>query len=229
MLRKPRLIVFDLDGTLVDSAPDIAYAVDTMLVRMGRPPAGEALVRGWIGNGVPMLVQRALTGEQWPTDVPAETPAAVGCFMDIYADHLCRFSRLYPGVREGLTALRAEGYPLACSTNKHSRFTLPLLQQLDIASYFDFVGSGDQFARQKPDAEPLLRTAAYFGVSPEECLMVGDSPTDAQAARNAGYMLACVPYGYHGGAGVELLEPDVIIGSCAELPALLRNAAGVAG
>jgi phosphoglycolate phosphatase len=224
-VRKPELVVFDLDGTLVDSAPDIAYAVDTLLNALGRPMAGEARVRGWIGNGAAMLVKRALTGEMWPEGEPPRFDEALSLFMDTYAAHLCDRGRLFDGAAEGLARLKAEGYRTACNTNKHSRLTFPLLDQLGIARYLDFIGCGDQFGKHKPDPEPLLKTAEHFGVAPSDCLMVGDSANDAQAARNAGFMLVCVPYGYNGGAGVEALEPDAIVDSIAELPALFKAAA----
>ena len=217
--RRPSLIVFDLDGTLVDSAPDLAYSIDQMLIRLGRAPAGLEKVRGWVGNGMPMLVQRALTGEQWPSAEPAGLGEALATYMDIYAENLSARTRLYEGARECLHALRERGLRMACITNKHSRFTRPLLEQLGVADYFDAIASADQFARHKPDPEPLLKTAERLGVSPDESMMVGDSPADAEAARNAGFMLALVPYGYHGGKGVEALKPDLILESLAELPA----------
>jgi phosphoglycolate phosphatase len=216
--RRPSLIVFDLDGTLVDSAPDLAHAIDGMLTRLGRPPAGEVRVRGWIGNGMPMLVKRALTGEQWPDAEPEGFAEALALYMEIYEANLCHRTRLYDGALECLMALRQPPMKLACVTNKHSRFTLSLLRQLGIAGYFDAVASGDQFTKNKPDPESLLKTAERLGVMPADSLMVGDSAADAQAARRAGFMLACVPYGYHGGKGVEVLLPDLILESLAELP-----------
>lgn len=218
--RKPQLIVFDLDGTLVDSAPDIAYTVDVIREKWGLPPVGEAKVRTWIGNGGEMLIKRALTGELWPQTDPPGWAEAYAMYMDVYEANLCNHSRLFPGVSEGLARLKAEGFTLACSTNKHSRFTVPLLEQFGIARHFDFYACGDQFGKLKPDPEPLLKTAEHFGVKPGDCLMVGDSANDALAARNAGFMLVCVPYGYHGGGGVEVFEPDAVVESFIELSAL---------
>jgi phosphoglycolate phosphatase len=222
-LPRPGLIVFDLDGTLVDSAPDIAQAVDIMLERLGLPQAGEVRVRGWIGNGVATLVKRALTGEQHPASEPPGFQAALALFMDAYAAHLCDLSRVYAGVIEGLARIKAEGYRTACVTNKHSRFTAPLLQRIGLAAYLDFVGSGDQFGKHKPDPEPLLKTAAHFGIRPKGCLMVGDSANDALAARRAGFRLAMVPYGYHGGVDLAALEPEVVVRSIAELPGMFGS------
>jgi phosphoglycolate phosphatase len=220
MLRRPSLIVFDLDGTLVDSAPDIAYSVDAMLEKLGLPPVGEGPVRHWIGNGPAMLVKRALTGEMWPVGEPARFAEAYPIFMAVYEANMCDRSRLFPGVAEGLAALRVAGYKLACNTNKNSVFTLPLLDHLGIAGCFDFTGCGDQFTKLKPDPEPLLRTAEYFGLEPAACVMVGDSANDGEAARRAGFGFVAVPYGYHGGAGVDVLGPDAVVGSIADLPTL---------
>jgi phosphoglycolate phosphatase len=225
LARVPKLIAFDLDGTLVESAPDLADAVDAMLERLGLPPAGETQVRGWIGNGADLLVKRALSGEMWPKAEPPLFGQGYSLFTDFYERNICNRSHLFPGVAEGLKQLKAEGYRTACITNKHSRFTRPLLDLLGILGDFDFVGCGDQFARHKPDPEPLLRTAEHFGVAPAECLMVGDSANDVRAARAAGYGVVCVPYGYNGGNPVERFQPDGVVASIADLPALLRPAA----
>lgn len=223
MLRRrspPSLIVFDLDGTLVDSAPDLADAIDGMLNRLGLPPAGETAVRGWIGNGIPMLIKRGLTGELWPAAEPPGFGAALPLFMDLYQAGVCNRSRLYPGVTAGLARVRAAGIPAAVITNKASRFTIPLLGQLGIAEAFDYVGSGDQFKKPKPDPEPLLKTAARFGVNPAESWLVGDSINDAQAARAAGFPFVAVTYGYHGTAGVTALGADAVVDSLEALPGL---------
>lgn len=222
---RPELIVFDLDGTLVDSAPDLAYCADALLASLGRPPAGLAQVRGWIGNGIPMLVRRALTGELWPQQDPEGFDEALRQYKRLYGENVCHLSRLYPGVMEGLHALRAQGFRLACLTNKHSDFTMPLLEKLGIAALLDHVACGNQFSRSKPDPEPLLKTAGHFGLKASQCLMVGDSENDVKAARAAGYAIFCVPYGYHHCARVEDLGPDAVIGSIADLANFFKKAA----
>ena len=224
--RRPSLILFDLDGTLVDSAPDLAYSIDQMLTRLGRPPAGEAKVRGWIGNGMPMLVKRALTGELWPEAEPAGCAEALSLYMAIYGENLSVRSRLYEGAAACLEQLHASGYRLGCVTNKHSRFTRPVLENLGIAQYFECLASADQFTHHKPHPEPLLKTANKLGVKPECSLMVGDSVADAEAAHRAGFMLALVPYGYHGGVDMATLEPDIVIESLSDLPGLLESLPG---
>jgi phosphoglycolate phosphatase len=219
----PELMVFDLDGTLVDSAPDLAYSVDALLEKLNRPPAGIDNVRRWIGNGVPMLVKRALTGAMWPDGDPGGFREALPLFMALYAANVCQRSRLFDGVLEGLKAIRAGGYRTACLTNKQSRFTLPLLAQLGISDYFDYIGCGDQFDKHKPDPYPLLKTAERFSVAPEQCLMVGDSENDVQAARAAGFGIVCVPYGYRSCERVEDLRADGVIPTLAELLDFLRS------
>jgi phosphoglycolate phosphatase len=220
-LRRPALIVFDLDGTLLDSAPDIAHSVDIVRERFGLAPAGLEQVRRWIGNGQAMLVKRALTGEMWPQQAPPQFEVAQTMYLEAYDAHKCERSALFPGVAEGLAELRADGYRMACVTNKSSKFTGPLLEHFGIAQYFEWVGGGDDFGKLKPDPEPLLRTAEKLGTAPAASLMVGDSANDAKAARRAGFMLVCVAYGYHGDGGVEALQPDAIIEKLTELPALL--------
>ena len=218
--RKPRLIAFDLDGTLLDSAPDIAYALDATLLQLGRSAVGEDQIRLWIGHGASMLVSRGLTGEMWPNSEPQCLAAAVKIFMAVYESNLCVRGRLYPGVESTLNTLKDEGFLMACITNKPSKLTRPLLKLLNLERFFEFVGAGDDFQRPKPDPEPLFSVANHFNVQPSDCLMVGDSSADAQAAHAAGFMLACVAYGYHGENPVDVLGADVILDSFGQLDAL---------
>lgn len=221
---RPELIAFDLDGTLVDSAPDLAWAVDAMLESLGRAPVGLERARGWIGNGTDMLIKRAMTGEMWPESEPEEFQEGMRLFLEFHEAHLCERGGLFPGVLAGLQGLKAAGYATAVITNKLARFTEPLLERLGIAGYLDFIGSGDQFERIKPDPLPLLKTAERFGARPERCLMVGDSGNDVRAARAAGYAILCVPYGYRGEVATpEQLGADGILDSIGELPALLKQ------
>ncbi|HHM04817.1 MAG TPA: phosphoglycolate phosphatase [Gammaproteobacteria bacterium] len=225
MLKKPEMILIDLDGTLVDSVPDLSWCVDEMLKRIGRPPAGEARVRTWVGNGVERLVKRALVNNLEGEPEPGLLARALPVFMDLYRDNVSVRSRLYPGVREGLEALRQGGCPLGCVTNKAAAYTRPLLKDLGVHDYFRIVLSGDSLPKKKPDPLPLLHAAAFFGVAPVRALMVGDSISDVKAARAAGFAIVCVSYGYNHGRDIRLARPDAVIDRLDELPSLLADAA----
>jgi phosphoglycolate phosphatase len=218
------MILLDLDGTMVDSVPDIAYCADRMLERLGREPAGEARVRHWVGNGVEWLVKRALTGELWEEPEGALFEQAMPLFLDLYRENTSARSRLYPSVRETLEVLQGMGYPLGCVTNKAAAFTEPLLRDLGIASFFRLIISGDTLPQKKPDPAPLLHAARHFGVPPGEALMVGDSISDVKAARAAGFHIVCVSYGYNHGEDIRSASPDAVIDVLAELPPLLQAA-----
>jgi phosphoglycolate phosphatase len=219
------MILIDVDGTLVDSVPDLGYCVDEMMQRLGRPPHGEAAVRNWVGNGVERLVRRALIGELDGEPDEADFSRAYPIFLDLYAENTSKRSVLYPGVREGLNWLKAAGYPLGCVTNKAAQFTEPLLKDLGVYDRFDIVISGDSLPKRKPDPLPLLHAAEYFGVAPADSLMVGDSVSDVSAARAAGFSIVCMSYGYNHGEDIRLAEPDAVIDSMAELQGLLAAAA----
>lgn len=218
------MILIDLDGTLIDSVPDLAYCVDATMSKIGRAPWGEAKVREWVGNGVERLVKRALVGQLDGEPEDALYQQALPIFMAIYQDNISQRSTLYPGVEEGLKQLKARGYHVACVTNKAAQFTEPLLKDMGIYSRFELVVSGDTTPRKKPDPMPLLYAAEKFGVAPKDCLMVGDSTNDVTAARQAGFQIVCVPYGYNHGKDIRDAKPDAVINSLAELPGLLPAA-----
>jgi len=222
---RPELVIVDVDGTLVDSVPDLAWCVDETMRRIGRGPWGEARVRDWVGNGVERLVKRALTGDLEAEPDPAEFARAYPIFLELYAENTSRRSRLYPGAAEALAALEGAGYRLAAVTNKARRFTEPLLADLGVRGRFAAVVCGDDCARKKPDPEPLLCAARELGVAPGRCLMVGDSSNDVQAARAAGMPVVCVSYGYNHGRDIREARPDAVIDSLLELPPMLERAA----
>jgi phosphoglycolate phosphatase len=223
-MKRPQMILLDLDGTLIDSVPDLAFCVDAMMERLGRPPHGEAEVRKWVGNGVQRLVRRALVGQLDGDPPEADYERAYPIFIELYRESTSRHSVLYPGVREGLDHLTAEGYPLGCVTNKAAQFTEPLLRDLGIRDAFGIVISGDSLPRKKPDPLPLLHAAEHFGVRPEDALMVGDSVSDVKAARAAGFGIVCMSYGYNHGRDIREAEPDAVMDSLVELRDLLEAA-----
>jgi phosphoglycolate phosphatase len=190
-------LALDLDGTLLDTAEDIAGAVDATLVSLGLPALGTSAVRGFIGQGVAHLLRTALTRAGNAVE-PAEelVTRAHLAFTREYGLGLCRRTSLYPGVREGLDGLRAAGFTLTCVTNKPERFTTPLLDALHLRDCFALVVSGDTLPVKKPDPGQLLFIASRLAVVPGRLLVVGDSIHDLRAARAAGCPTFCVTYGY---------------------------------
>jgi phosphoglycolate phosphatase len=220
-VRKPKMILIDVDGTLVDSVPDLAYCVDEMMKALGREPHGETKVRDWVGNGVERLTRRALIGQL--DGEPSDEDFAKGypIFLELYKDNTSKRSCLYPGVREGLDYMKSQGYLLGCVTNKDAQFTIPLLKGLGIYDEFGIVVSGDTLPVKKPDPQPLLHAAAHFGVDAKDSLMLGDSKSDVTAARNAGFQIVCMSYGYNHGEDIRNYNPDAVIDSMVELKKLL--------
>ncbi|WP_018142219.1 phosphoglycolate phosphatase [Thioalkalivibrio sp. ALJ7] len=220
-LNRPRMILIDLDGTLIDSVPDLAYSVDAMMRELGLPERGEPAVRNWVGNGVERLVKRALINELDGEPDAEWFERALPVFMRIYQENTAGRSPLYPGVREGLDQLKAAGYRLGCVTNKAERFTVPLLREKGILDDFEIVVAGDALPQKKPDPAPLLHAAEKLGVDPSEALMVGDSKSDVKAARAAGFQIVCMTYGYNHGNDIRDENPDAVLDRLDELPSLL--------
>jgi len=223
-MNAPRgLALFDLDGTLVDSAPDIADAVDRALTACGRAPIGEALVRDYIGNGASRLIHRALTGVR---DRDADTTLhaeAFDAFLGFYQERLCVRTRVYDGVPDVLSTLAADGWRLGCITNKPGRFTVPLLAALELDHHFGIVLSSDSLPRKKPDPEPLLHAAATLGIGLADTVMIGDSAADLDAAAAAGVAAICVSYGYAGELDPRTRGVPVIDHMRELLPLLARD------
>ncbi len=220
-ISKPQMVLIDVDGTLVDSVPDLAYCVDQMMLYLEKPVWGEDAVRQWVGNGVERLVRRALVGQLYGEPEDALFAKAYPYFLEQYQNNVCERSQLYSGVLQGLDYLQQQGYALGCVTNKVERFTLPLLEKLQIKSYFSIVIAGDTVARNKPDPEPLLHACRFFNLSPNQSLMIGDSISDVKAARAAGFQIICMSDGYNHGEDIRLANPDKVIDSMAELPQIL--------
>lgn len=220
----PRLIIFDLDGTLVDSVSDLSCAIDAMLAELGREPAGEAKVRGWVGEGAARLVKRALTGERQGEPDPELAERGLALFFAAYRDRVLDRSRAYTGARELLAWLAERGRRLALVTNKPAEFIAPLLDGLGLGEYFDLTLGGDSLAAKKPDPAPLLHAAQYFGLEADDCLMVGDSGTDIAAAQAAGMPVVAVSYGYEPSGDVRCHAPDAVVDSLHDLLSLLKQA-----
>jgi len=208
-----KMVMIDLDGTLIHTAPDLAACANRMLADLGRAPAPVETVMTWIGNGVPRLVKRALTGQMMAEPEAALFEQALTIFQQHYLAHVSDLSRPFAGVVSGLTRLKARGFHLACITNKAAIFTLPLLRNLDLYNYFELVLSGDSLPKQKPDPLPLLHACQHFGISPDHGILVGDSSNDVEAARAAGMPVICVTYGYNHGHDIRASHPDAVVDS----------------
>jgi phosphoglycolate phosphatase len=220
-LRKPAMILIDVDGTLVDSVPDLAFCVDEMQKALDLPVRGEALVRQWVGNGVERLVKRALTDSMDGEPEGTLYQKALTVFRELYAENTSKRSHLYDGVITGLDYLKNTGYILGCVTNKAGEFTLPILRDLGIHDYFEVIICGDDTPRKKPDPLPLLTAAERLCIDPQQSLMIGDSQSDVKAARAAGFQIVCMSYGYNHGEDIRSFNPDAVLDSFAELPQYL--------
>jgi len=215
----PRLVMFDLDGTLMDSVPDLAAAVDKMLLQLGREPAGVQQVRNWVGNGSPVLVRRALAGQLEHDGVPGDLAAeALALFMQAYAGGH-ELTTVYPGVRECLGWLREHDVPMAIITNKPAQFIEPLLAEKGLVGYFQWLVGGDTLPQQKPDPAALLWVMGKAGAAPVESLFVGDSRNDVQAAKAAGVPCVALSYGYNHGEPIANEQPAMVLDDLRELVA----------
>ncbi|HSB95415.1 MAG TPA: phosphoglycolate phosphatase [Spongiibacteraceae bacterium] len=217
----PAALLFDLDGTLLDSLPDLATAIDRMLVELGHAAVGAERVHGWIGDGARQLVYESLLFAQGeaasnrPDD--ATVARALGIYMRHYTACCTDRSRLFDGVRAALAHWYERGVAMACVTNKSARFTEPLLKHFALQEWLPVAVSGDTLAQRKPAAAPLLFACEQLGVDPRNALMVGDSRNDVLAARAAGMPVVCVSYGYNHGRSIAAEVPDGIVDSLLEL------------
>ncbi|MBY6071656.1 phosphoglycolate phosphatase [Marinobacter salsuginis] len=219
--RWPGVALFDLDGTLVDSAPDLAAAIDQMLEHLGRSPAGIDRVRNWVGNGASVLVRRALAGQvDWEPARPKDDALfndALAIFYHAYGTINGRHSVVYAGVEACLTHLKNQGCRLGIVTNKPEQFVAPLLEQMGLDHWFDLTVGGDTLPVKKPDPTPLLHAMETLGGTRGTTVMVGDSGADINAALAAGIPCVAVRYGYSYGPAVDTLGADAVVDSLAEL------------
>jgi phosphoglycolate phosphatase len=205
----PRAVLFDLDGTLLDTIADLAEAANRMLVELGRAQRTQDEIHSFVGKGIPNLVRRCLTENTGATE--DEIEAAVPVFRRHYHVVNGVGTRIYPGVLETISALRARRIKLAVVTNKAEAFTLPLLERMGIAEHFDAVVSGDTLAVKKPDPAVLHLACERLGVNACDALMIGDSSNDALAAQRAGMPVLLVTYGYSEGMPVDTIECDGLL------------------
>jgi phosphoglycolate phosphatase len=215
------LIMFDLDGTLIETAPEICDAVNDTLRRFDLPDVSQQQVNDWIGHGTrELLIQALAFSSMTRVEVvrASETFPLIAAEFDIHYQARCGTrSHLYPQVRETLTALRAQGVKLAVVTNKEGRFTQTVLNVHTLSPLLDSVVSGDTLPTKKPDPAGIAHCLAQFGVPAHRALFVGDSSIDVATARNAGVAVWALPYGYNMGQPIESCAPDRVIADCSEL------------
>ena len=207
-----KVVAFDLDGTLVDTLPDLHTATNLTLNDLGYGVVSRDIVRRYIGQGIEYLLKELFRSLEINTGKEAFVKLAAQ-FRSHYAVHVCDESVLFPEMLEVLQSLQEKGMGIACLTNKSEEFTLPILDRLAVRHYFQEVICGDTLARRKPDPMPIFELARRFNVEPHEVLMVGDSQTDTACARNAGAPVVCVPYGYRSGMTLADLNGDFVLKS----------------
>jgi len=201
----------------------LVEAVNFALTKLDKPTHLQATIQQWIGNGADVLVKRALLNNWHVGEIPDDFEIAFELFKTYYAEHDWVHSRLYEGVLETLQTLKNDGFKLACITNKTARFTNPLMETAGLASYFDFIASGDTFAEMKPNPLPLLETAKLFNVAPENAWMIGDSINDISAGKRAGFKTIAVSYGYAGQHSMVDLNADYTVNAILEIVDLIKN------
>jgi phosphoglycolate phosphatase len=211
VLAAPRAVLLDLDGTLLDTAPDLGAAMNAALADSGFAAIAEQSARDFIGRGIANLVRRSLELSLGSAAEPGVFDAVLARFEVHYARLNGSASRHYPGALEGLAAMRAAGLPLACVTNKAARFTRPLLEATGLAGFFAAVITPEEAGARKPDPAPYRVACRALGVAPAEAVAIGDSLNDSQSARAAGCRFLLVPYGYREGRALHEVPADGIV------------------
>lgn len=214
-----KLLLFDFDGTLIDSVPDLALAVNHTLKTLGRSVFDENTIRSWVGNGAQTLVKRALLGKSDISENVDEIlfEKALKIFLDFYALNVCVQTKAYPNVVETMKSLKSKGYRLSIVTNKPYDFIEPILFGLELDGIFEFLVGGDSLALKKPNPEPLFHVCKTLDISVEDSLMIGDSKNDILAAKAAKMDSIGVSYGYNYGEKIDVYEPDLIIDDFADI------------
>jgi len=207
------VLLFDLDGTLVDSVPDLALAVNQMLIELGLSAYSQDIIRGWVGNGANTLVKRALSGD---ADISTDLDEllikrGLEIFYQTYQSFNCIETRLYPEVIDTLTELKQRGYRLAIITNKPERFITPIIDGLGLNDLFELIIGGDSLEKRKPDPLPLHYACQQLSVNTDQCVMIGDSKNDILAAKAANMQSIALTYGYNYGEDIGIYHSELVI------------------
>ncbi|KMT66650.1 phosphoglycolate phosphatase [Catenovulum maritimum] len=219
MLQQKNVLLFDLDGTLVNSAPDLALAVNRTLKDLGKKTFDGDTIHHWVGNGAKVLISRALSGS---ADIDPKLDQslindALAIFLAHYEQCLCVESVLYPGVKEGLVSLKSAGFRLAIITNKPAVFIQPILEGLEVDNLFELLIGGDTLPQRKPDPAQLNYALAELNVTAEQCWMIGDSKNDILAAKAANIASVGLTYGYNYGESIANYHPELCFDTFAQL------------
>ena len=218
-----RAAIIDLDGTMLDTIPDFHVAINGMRAELGLQPITQDQIALMVGKGSENLIRSVLAMDMDADAVEARFATAMDAYQRHYLGINGQHSVLYPGVIEGLTALKEQGLRLACVTNKPIAFTTPLLELKGLDGFFEVVYGGDSLPRKKPDPLPLQTVCADFGLAPSQVVAIGDSSNDAQAARAAGCPVLTVPYGYNHGQSIHDIDSDGIVATLLEAATLIRS------
>jgi phosphoglycolate phosphatase len=216
-------VIIDLDGTMLDTAPDFLVAINRMRAEFALAAIDLATIQSFVGKGSENLIERVLALDFTTEQIEHHFDAAMASYQRHYLSINGDYSALYPDVLTGLQAMQAQGLRLACVTNKPVAFTLPLLEKKGLAGFFEVVYGGDSFSRKKPDPIALLQVCADFDLAPTKVLAIGDSSNDAQAARAANCPVLLVPYGYNHGEAIQNVESDGIVASLLEAAGLIKR------
>jgi phosphoglycolate phosphatase len=218
-----RAAIIDLDGTMLDTIPDFHVAINGMRAELGLAAITQDQIALMVGKGSENLIRSVLAMDMDAAGVEARFDAAMDAYQRHYLSINGNHSALYPGVIEGLTAMKAQGLRLACVTNKPIAFTTPLLKLKGLDGFFEVVYGGDSLPRKKPDPLPLQTVCKDFGLAPAQVVAIGDSSNDAQAARAAGCPVLTVPYGYNHGQSIHETDSDGIVATLLDAATLIRS------